>query len=306
MDKARTMVIASFAADALALGAHWIYDTRKIDEKYGRVRDFLKPLPPTYHPTKSAGDFTHYGDQTMVLLESLAAAGGFDAQAFSRAWREYFKTYTGYRDGATKLTLEHIAAGRAPLEAGSSSEDLAGAARLAPLVYCRREDPERLATDARLQTALTHNHPQVLAAAEFFARVAHRVLKGAPPRQAMTDTAAVVFDRQDPLAAWLEAGIASSAENTRSAIARFGQMCEVEAAFPATVHLIARYENRLEEALIENVMAGGDSAGRGMLAGMVLGAGAEPGALPQRWIKGLEALPRIGRLLDALDRAGGR
>lgn len=306
MENARTMVIAAFAADALALGAHWIYDTRRIDAKLGRVRDFLKPLPPTYHPTKSAGDFTHYGDQTMVLLESLAASGGFDGEAFSRAWREYFKTYTGYRDGATKQTLDNIAAGRAPFQAGSSSEDLAGAARLAPLVYCRRQDPERLAADARLQTALTHNHPQVVAAAEFFARVAHRVLNGAAPRQAMSDTAAAVFNRREPLTAWVEAGIASSSENTRSAIGRFGQMCEVKAAFPATVHLIARYEDRIEDALIENVMAGGDSAGRGLLAGMVLGAHAKPGAVPERWIEGLKARPRITRLLNQIDQAEGR
>jgi hypothetical protein len=46
----------------------------------------------------------------------------------------------------------------------------------------------------------------------------------------------------------------------------------VAAAFPATVHLIAKFEDRLEEGMIENVMAGGDSAGRGLLADLVLGA----------------------------------
>ena len=35
-DNARAMVLASFAADSLALGVHWIYDASKIANEYGR------------------------------------------------------------------------------------------------------------------------------------------------------------------------------------------------------------------------------------------------------------------------------
>ncbi len=65
-DKAKAMVLASFAADALALGVHWIYNTNVIDKKWGRVEDYIKPQRPTFHPTKELGEFTHYGDQTLV------------------------------------------------------------------------------------------------------------------------------------------------------------------------------------------------------------------------------------------------
>jgi len=40
----------------------------------------------------------------------------------------------------------------------------------------------------------------------------------------------------------------SAAEDSRSAIRRFGQMCAVAAAFPATVHLIAEIRGSTEEA----------------------------------------------------------
>jgi ADP-ribosylglycohydrolase len=82
----------------------------------------------------------------------------------------------------------------------------------------------------------------------------------------------------------------------------FGQMCEVEAAFPCVVHLIARYENDLKEGLIENAMAGGDSAGRGLIVGMVLGAHLGIDAIPQNWIDELKAHQKIVGLMAKIDR----
>ena len=297
---AQAMVLASFAADALALGAHWIYDVSQIDAKFGRMTDFQKPAPPTYHPTKERGEQTHYGDQALVMLRSVAACGGFEEEHFGRAWREFFRTYNGYFDGATKQTLENMEAGLAGVPAASTSDDLAGAGRIAAIVYRYREEPDRAAENARRQTALTHNSPLVLAAAEFFSRLAGRVLQGARPIEAMQqETADPAI--AEPIAEWVQAGIASRSEDTRAAIRRFGQMCKISAAFPATIHLIAAYEDRLEEGLIQNVMAGGDSAGRGLLAGLVLGAWGGLEAIPDRWLSGLAAADEIYFLLDRIE-----
>jgi ADP-ribosylglycohydrolase len=297
---AEAMVLASFAADSLALGAHWIYDTALIDRTLGRVTELRKPEPPTYHPTKERGGFTHYGDQTLLLLESLAECRGFHRDRFIDAWRRFMASYGGYIDGASRQTLKNIDAGKPPAEAGSSSNDLAGAARIAPLVYRFREDLQKLVESCRQQTALTHNTPAVIDAAEFFGRVVWHVLHGHPPAESMRRVAAEEL-RQPPVPEWVEAGLASAGHDTRSAIGRFGQACEAEAAFPATVHLIASYPGRLEIGLVENVMAGGDSAARGLLAGMVLGAHNGLGALPDRWIAGLAARNRITGLLKQLD-----
>jgi ADP-ribosylglycohydrolase len=67
------------------------------------------------------------------------------------------------------------------------------------------------------------------------------------------------------------------------------------------VHLIARYENDLEPALIENVMAGGDSAARGMAVGMVLGAHLGRDAIPERWLSEMKTTGRIEALLQEID-----
>ena len=66
------------------------------------------------------------------------------------------------------------------------------------------------------------------------------------------------------------------------------------------VHLIARYENELKEALIQSVMAGGDSAARGMLVGMILGAHLGQDSLPKEWVSELVKKEDIEGLLDRI------
>ena len=300
-DNRRPMVLASFAADSLALGVHWIYDAEKIKKDFGRVDGLRKPLPGSYHPTKEKGEFTHYGDQTFVLLESIAAKKGFDLSDFSTRWSDLFKSYRGYVDQATKMTLQNLARGAAIEEAGSSSSDLSGAARIAPLVYRYDRDPETLVKAARAQTQMTHNNPLVIDSAEFFARVCCRVLAGAAPLQALTEVAAQRFDGH-PLSAWMQDGIDSAGNDPVSTIVRFGQSCHTDEAFPGVVHLIATYEKDLKEALVQAVMAGGDSAGRGLLVGMVLGAHRGDKDLPKEWVSGLQRGSDILRLLDQMDQ----
>ena len=297
-DKAEAMVLASFTADSLALGAHWIYDIDAIDRKFGRVEGLLKPLESSYHATKDLGEFTHYGDQTLVLLESIVASSGFDIDDFARRWKKLFETYNGYVDNATKATLANFASGKNPEESGSSSSDLAGAARIAPLVYRYRNDLGQLLSSAKIQTAMTHDNPSVIDVSDFFARVIWKVLEGEKPLSAIREVREEHF-RESLLGQWAAEGIESARSDTRSAILKFGQSCDVERAFPSVVHLIGKYEGNLREALVENVMAGGDSAGRGLVVGMILGAHLGFEAIPSEWLWGLK---RYQHIVDLLER----
>ena len=303
-DKAKAMVLASFVADALSLGVHSIYNTNVIDKKWGRVEAYIKPERPTYHPTKDLGDFSHYGDQTLLLLKSVAGNSGFDLDTFANQWQEFFKNYDGYFDGATKKTLENFAAGKNPADAGSDSDDLAGAARISPLAFYYRHDLDDFIAAARAQTALTHNNKAVIESAEFFGRVVWQVLRGTSPTTAIQQVAAEEFGRE-PYTKWISEGLNSVKENTRQAMLDLGQMCEIEAAFPCVVHLIAKYENDLKEGLIENAMAGGDSAGRGLVVGMILGAHLGTGGLTEKWLSDLKAYRDIVSLMDRIDQQLG-
>jgi ADP-ribosylglycohydrolase len=296
--QATAMVLASFAADSLALGAHWIYDTDAIDQRIGRVDRLLKPLPDSYHSGKAQGEFTHYGDQALVLLESLARTGAFSLTDFAASWQTLFNGYRGYIDKATATTLENIAGRLPPDQCGSHSSDLGGAARIAPLVSWYRSDRDRLLEAVRQQTAMTHNNPATLAGAAFIAKTAWEVLRGTDPVTAMENAleegvADIDLDNR------IRGGLDSGGKDTRTVIKKFGQMCGIAAALPGAIHLIITYPNDLKTALIENVMAGGDSAARGLVAGMILGAHLGEAAIPKEWLTGMVRSGLIINLLAA-------
>ena len=296
---AQAAVLVSLAADALSLGAHWFYDTAEIDRRFGRVEELLAPPPDSFHAGKERGQFTHYGDQTLVLLESVAACKGFDLADFARRWQALFTTgYRGYVDKATSATLENLQRGLGPEQCGSTSADLGGAARIAPLVWWYRQDRDQLLEAVRVQTAMTHNNPAVLAGAAFIARTAWSVLAGAAP-QAALEAALEEGVADIDLDIRLRSALESAGKDTRTVIGRFGQMCGIASALPGAVHLICSYADDPRTALIENVQAGGDSAARGLVAGLVLGARHGVDAVPGGWLTGMQRYDRLFALLEA-------
>ena len=139
---------------------------------------------------------------------------------------------------------------------------------------------------------MTHRDSLTVDAGGFFARTAYRVLHGMKPVSAVEEVTRTYF-KGSRIALWVGKGIESCTNESIQTIKTFGQDCHTPDAFPGVIHLICRYENDLREALIQNVMAGGDSAARGMAVGMVLGAHLGMGAIPDEWIKGLKKRQEI-------------
>ncbi|MCG8633308.1 MAG: ADP-ribosylglycohydrolase family protein [Desulfobacterales bacterium] len=298
-DNAYDMVKASLAADSLALGVHWIYDAGKIRSDYGRVDSLLAPGEDSYHPTGQKGGFTHYGDQTLVLLESVSRPGGFDLEQFFRAWQELFRGYTGYMDTATKNTLKRIAAGKDAKSCGSLSNDIAGAGRIPPLVLALRHDPDALEKAVRDQTRMTHNDEATVETAVFFARVCLACLDGKQPSAAIKEVAEQGF-AGSPVEMWALQGLAAADRDSLDAVMQFGQSCHTGEVFSGVVQIIAKYETDPGGAVIEAVMAGGDNAARAGLVAQVLAAYAGMDDHMERWFDGLIEKERVQDLLDRI------
>lgn len=295
---ARDFILPSFFGDALALGPHWIYDPSKIAALYpGGIREYDDPRS-SYHPGKSAGNFTHLGDQALLLLESLADHGGALAAwpADWRAWAERIRDdKSSYFDGATRGSLGNLAEGR---KQPSDSSDLAGAARIAPL-FAAHGDIVPLVAAARAQTALTHGDARVIDAAEFFARAAFAVGEGAEIAEALEESAFFPYSAL-PASDWLMAARHASSDLTEHASA-LGLGCGIEGAFPITLALALCHEDDPVVALSANAMLGGDSAARGLLLGLLMGARHGADAFPAIWKDDLKAHETIHRALERLE-----
>ena len=295
-NRVKEAVMASFVGDSLALGVHWIYNTRVIDQKYGRVKGFLAPELAVFHKGRPKGGFTHYGDQTFLFLKSLSQDGDSKLY-FLENWVKLMESGACYLDEASKATLANLVAGLDGDEAGSSSTDLGGAARIAPLLLLPYESASELIDAARAHAGLTHHTESVMEAAGFFACTARFALDGCEPLKSL-ELALGECGGSPELRKAITDGINSRDTDTRKAIKAFGQQCDITAALPSTIHLLARYEEDLKEALIENAMAGGDSATRGMLAGLVLGASQGIGPLPSYWFTEMVHGKELQKLLD--------
>ncbi len=283
---ARDLILPSFFGDALALGPHWVYQPSEIAGWYpGGIRQYDAPHSK-YHPGKVAGDFTQYGDQALVLLETP------ELVTWRSDWQQWAervrKDQSSYFDGASRETLENMEAGSAE---PSFSSDLGGAARIAPL-FAAETDASVLVARARSQTALTHGDPQVIDAAEFFARAAFAVAEGSDFEEAFDEAASFPYEAL-PAIDWLMVARHAAAGDLAAHGRSLGLGCDIAGAFPITLALAYRYESEPVEALSANAMLGGDSAARGLLLGLLMGARHGVAAFPAEWSSNLRALERI-------------
>lgn len=296
----RDLVLPSFTADSLALETHWIYSQQKIHELHPEGLPTIGAPRTDYHTGKVAGDFTHYGDQTLVLLRSLVKRGGFAPGDWAEDWTAFWESQPiSYLDRATAATLAN---GNQGTPGPSTSADLAASARLAPLLAATSSAPiEEAIAAARAQNGLTHGDPAVIESAEFFTRLTRRLALGEEIARAVALTA----NERDYPALQPTVHLARLPSlfdrETLKAAKELGLTCNISAAFPLTLYLLQKHGATPVEALRENVMAGGDSAARGMILGYLFGAAHGSDWLPADWSRSLRQSAEIETLITVLN-----
>ncbi len=289
--RANGMLLGAFVGDALALGPHWNYERSDISTRYGRITGYLPP-GSDYHPGKQAGDLTHLGDQMMLLQQNIVSHDGlFDAEDFIESWKQYWlnPTTISYKDKATKMTLANLVDGQQPMDAGSTSSEFAGVARGMPVLATgvrNKYDEQSLIAALKLQTRLTHRAPEAIDVSAFLGRLISGLDAGLDIETSLDGSLGDSSQFIRDVGGKAEASNVAKL-STGAAIETLGQACEMTQALPSTILLLRRHGGNFEEALIENVMAGGDSAARGIVVGAVLGYLHGVEAIPEAWRTGL-------------------
>ena len=275
------LLFGSYCADALSLGVHWIYDSQELAKKHGRVTHYMAPGGDSYHPHKQAGDQGHVGDQSLCLLKFLTRERKWNPSNFMDDWLGMWPDYNDYVDGATKATLANIQNQTDKTQGGSDSVEIAGPARIAPLiVFLTSSSESEVVKAAAEQTMLTHRSKEAEESATFLAKAGYRLIHGANLPDTLNETAPT----------WaLEAANSVLTENAVNAITKLGPACSISSALPSILYLALKHGDDIESAFIENAMAGGDNCARGLVLGMLLGAANGISSIPERWVNELNA-----------------
>ena len=275
----KNAVEAALIADSYLLGAHWIYDADKLKKLDIDWTALSAPKAP-WHEGKGEGDFTHYGDHAKWLERCVQENNCFDLASYRSLWLENMKSYKGYVDGATRETLE-ILQNDLTATKGAHSHDLSIVGSIAPLLYVSKSKEEFLSHVATF-IAFTHNDETVLRVAKLFASVLYDVAEGSSISDALS---CVEVDKS--LKTAFDAAVASRGKESVECIQTFGPGCPVDGGFEGTVHLLISYDD-FKEAMIANAKAGVDSASRGMIVGMIMGAANYD--VPLSWTEGTKGL----------------
>jgi ADP-ribosylglycohydrolase len=289
-----------------------IYDLEELDRKFpGGVTGFETPAQGHYHAGKRSGDFTHYGDAALLMLQSVARLGHFSTQDFGARFVALFSSqeYRGYRDHATKGTLENYRAFAAQhpgspydFQRGADDDQPATATRLAPVVVAHRLDSALLKV-VQSATRVCQNNARAVAYMKCHALILKELLSGGSLEDAFKT--AVMAVSKDPefgseLSSATETVFGLLGQKVRQATLRFGQTCALKESFPAAMHCALRHQNDLPRAILESANAGGDSAGRGALIGAWLGALHGVDTIPAQWRNRVNAREEIDSCIDSI------
>ena len=274
--KIKDLVLSSLVADSYCLGTHWIYDENQLINNDINWEELNAPMA-IWHKGKSAGDFTHYGDQNYWLYEFLKDKNSFNEKEFLDFWFEKMKTYTGYIDGASRNTILNIKNGVLP--SGANSHDLSIVGRIVPLLKVSKTKEEFLQNVGKF-VKLTHNSKEALQSADFFANLLLLVLE----KNEIEKSILHLKDSYDSFfQEMIEKGINSKNSDTFETIRTFGPACDINSGFSGVIHLLCKYDN-LKDMLVANSKAGGDTSARAMVASVIFLANKQISEIPKNWL----------------------
>ncbi len=309
LDQNARAILGALVADAASLGLHWLYDTDRLADIALRGEPvFLPPDRANFegakgtfiHHSRRAGDLSGYGECCALMLRQLAeAAGRFQRVTYQSLYRKHFGPggpYVGYIDKPTRGTLirliPHEDPATYPQPSGVDDDQLPALACLPPIVVaafrCGRDDAS-LWDEIEHVVRITNNNDRAVDAGRAAGMLLVELLRGRKPADAIESAASRA---EGDLAQRMRGAAQGDRLDVVSVAAKYGAACHVEQGLPLICHIVAHAAS-YREAVIANIMAGGDNCGRGIVLGAAMGI---LDVVPLGW------MARLNRLAEVLDR----
>ena len=186
-DRAMGAIMGALIGDALGLGCHWYYDLSQLQANYGdwisdytssktdRKDKFATIAKLRHEAGLRAGDVSQTGQVTILLLESLAERGTYDAVDFTSRLDALLETIDGtpfsgrYTDWAMRDVWQQRKSGMDWEQVGSLADTSEAAMRSTILAARFFRDPESLSKVCYQNIRLTHRDPFIVSQSLSFA-----------------------------------------------------------------------------------------------------------------------------------------
>lgn len=316
MTKNTELLLGALVADAACLGLHWVYDVDIIADVAATQNgtSAFTPIDPknfekvkTFaHKDRRDGMFTQIGEVLHLTIRSMNANDGkFDVSAFQSTFADFFGAggaYHGFMDRPTKGALANIAADVSP--SGIDDNQTPALTRL-PAILVGYHGQDQLPDMIKAAMEVTNINAEATVFSDVFADLTRRIMNDEPLDAALVATA-------NAAAGNAKADLLNALNTTEGDTVVFaginglmGRACYLSAAAPVMFHILAR-STSYQDAIERNILAGGDSAGRSILIGAIMGrihgVATETG-IPLSWVLKLEDGDQIWQDCLAL---GGR
>jgi len=311
MPSSSTVVQVRNRAQGCAVGAA-IGDALGMPLEFGRRRpvdQLVRDMRPGRIP---AGTFTDDTEMALALAGSLLAHRPLDPADLARRFVTWLQAGPPDVGIHTRNVLSRIAAGQPWDEAVRAVQaqrpDSAGngsVMRCWPVALASWNDLDQLLADSRLQSRVTHPHPECEAGSAFVNAAIYYLLRGVPPAEAIAQALDDVAMPQ-PLRDVVE----KAPTRTRDGLPNSGWVRHTLES--AVWGLLTT--GTFEEAVVQAVNLGNDADTAGTVVGALAGAAYGLDGIPRRWREALRGewplrsgqYWRAADLIELADRLAGR
>lgn len=293
------MLLGALVSDAACLGLHWIYEPERIAEIAARrggqcaftpvdAANYKDVLGYLAHGGRRNGMLTQYGEVLRLAIQSMNTSGGaFEVVAYQAAFVAHFGPggpYQGYIDRPTRATLNNIAEKRSP--SGIDDDQNPAISRL-PAILAGYHGADNLQDMITQSMQVTNVNDIASAYSVAFADVLLRVMQN----EALSDALeAAAMSADDSIKAELLNAVSTTDANSIEYAGLIGRACHLPTAGPIMFHIL-KHSGSYRDAVERNILAGGDSAGRSILIGAIMGrvhGVATQTGIPLSWVLQLD------------------